>query len=431
MRKPTIIVGAGAAGLACARVLQERGLPFLLLESSDRVGGRLATDQHEGFALDRGFQILLTSYQEVRRWVNLSELNLGTFKSGALIRHGRELLEFPDPLKQPLKLLQTLRCPVGTLADRLRIGHYLLRLFVDQFSRRQSRRPLSQYAPTLSEILNPLWHIRAQARRGNGLLPQAGTAMDRLGWLGFSQDFVARFLQPFLSGVLLDEELSAPARFLDFLFGRFAAGSAALPAGGIQRVAEALARPLPAESLRLRSRVARIAADEVTLEGGETLQAAEVVLAVDRSSAARLLNEPVEAGFRGTCCTYFAAPRSPLPAAYLALNPNRESAVHHVAVPSDVALGYAPPGQSLISVTHVGHPEIAAEDTLEELSGWLSTAGWRLLRRYVLPEALPVPSDGQARLRSSGLVVCGDHVAAPSLEWALRSGRRAGEEIAL
>ena len=39
-----IIVGAGITGLSCARRLQEAGIPVRIIESSDRIGGRVKTD---------------------------------------------------------------------------------------------------------------------------------------------------------------------------------------------------------------------------------------------------------------------------------------------------------------------------------------------------------------------------------------------------
>lgn len=41
-------------------------MPFLLLEASDGVGGRVRTDVVDGFTLDRGFAIFLTSYPEAQ-----------------------------------------------------------------------------------------------------------------------------------------------------------------------------------------------------------------------------------------------------------------------------------------------------------------------------------------------------------------------------
>ncbi len=41
----TIVVGAGAAGLSAARILQRSGLTFRILEAKNRVGGRAFTDR--------------------------------------------------------------------------------------------------------------------------------------------------------------------------------------------------------------------------------------------------------------------------------------------------------------------------------------------------------------------------------------------------
>lgn len=49
-----VIVGAGAAGLACARRLRERGASCLLLEARERVGGRVHTVELGEFHVDLG-----------------------------------------------------------------------------------------------------------------------------------------------------------------------------------------------------------------------------------------------------------------------------------------------------------------------------------------------------------------------------------------
>jgi monoamine oxidase len=54
MRVEVAIIGAGAAGIAAARRLQDRGREVLLIEAVDRVGGRAHTVTVDGLALDMG-----------------------------------------------------------------------------------------------------------------------------------------------------------------------------------------------------------------------------------------------------------------------------------------------------------------------------------------------------------------------------------------
>ncbi len=84
-----VVVGAGLAGLACAQDLARAGVECVVLEASDGVGGRVRTDAVDGYLLDRGFQILLTAYPEVRRRLDLAALDLRTFEPGAVVRSGQ------------------------------------------------------------------------------------------------------------------------------------------------------------------------------------------------------------------------------------------------------------------------------------------------------------------------------------------------------
>src|SRR5579863_2774863 len=95
------IVGAGLAGLCCARELQARGVSFQILEASDGIGGRVRTDEVDGFLLDRGFQVLLTAYPEAKRSLDYSRLELKAFVPGALSWYAGRMNKLVNPWRTP------------------------------------------------------------------------------------------------------------------------------------------------------------------------------------------------------------------------------------------------------------------------------------------------------------------------------------------
>lgn len=52
--KTVIIIGAGISGLAAAKKLKDKGFSVIVLESQEKIGGRLRTDRSLGIAFDEG-----------------------------------------------------------------------------------------------------------------------------------------------------------------------------------------------------------------------------------------------------------------------------------------------------------------------------------------------------------------------------------------
>ena len=69
MKNP-IIIGAGVAGLVAAIELEKHGYSPIILEATDRIGGRVKTDNLNGYPADHGFQVLLTAYPEAQRYLD-------------------------------------------------------------------------------------------------------------------------------------------------------------------------------------------------------------------------------------------------------------------------------------------------------------------------------------------------------------------------
>src|SRR3954452_1975453 len=121
-RFDVIVAGGGLAGVAFARVLLQRGLHVKLLEASDAIGGRVRTDAVDGFLLDRGFQVLLTAYPEPHHQLRVDKLDLRRFDPGALVRFDGRFHRVVNPLRRPGLAWSTAFSPVGTIADKVRLG---------------------------------------------------------------------------------------------------------------------------------------------------------------------------------------------------------------------------------------------------------------------------------------------------------------------
>jgi phytoene dehydrogenase-like protein len=404
-----VIIGAGLAGLCCARTLHQAGIPFVLLEASDGVGGRVRTDRVDGFLLDRGFQVLQTAYPETRRVLDYSALKLKPFYPGALVYYDGRLHRVGDPLRHPGHLFSTIFSPIGTFADKLRVAR--LRWRVSQ----GSLEDLFQRPET-----STLTALKAQ---------------------GFSDSMIERFFRPFFSGVFFDPKLASSSRMFEFVFRMLAEDDTALPAKGIGAIPAQLAASLPEGNIRTDSPVAKVEEGKVVLASGEEVEGRKVVLATDGSETACLLGEEKPFVTVSCACLYFAAAKPPVAEPILVLDGENAGPVTNLAVASNVAPSYAPPGFSLIQATGVGNPKMADPDleskSREQLARWFGpeVGGWRLLRTYRIIRALPdqMPPTPNPLIQpvqvSPWLFVCGEYQSLSSIHWAMVSGRRAAEAI--
>ena len=408
MTHDVLIVGAGLSGLCCALKLQEEGVTCLLLEASDGVGGRIRTDEHDGFRLDRGFQIFLTSYPEARRLLDYHALELRPFLPGAVVRFNGKFYEMADPWRRPIAAVKSLFSPIGTPIDKLRVAGLRSRSLKGTIEER-FRDP---------EI----------------------TSLQLLREAGFSPSMIDRFFRPFLGGIFLDSELNTSSRMLHFVFRMFSLGKACLPAEGMEAIPRQLASKLLPDSIRLGAKVLSIRPGSVTLASGELLTAKSVVLAVEGCTATELLGDTISSAGQCTTCLYFAAPSSPINRPILVLNGDGKGPINNLCVPTDAADTYGPKGKSLVSVTVLGTNNDANRllaDVRQQLYEWYGNAvkDWRHLRTYSIPYALPAQAppalieptrDVRWQL---GIYVCGDHRDNASIQGAMVSGRRAADAV--
>ncbi len=409
MNPEVIVVGAGISGLVAAVELQRRGLSVQVVEASDDIGGRVCTDEVDGFLLDRGFQVLLTAYPEARRCLNFEALELRQFEPGAIVRHDGRFHIVSDPIRQPRKILSATFSPIGTFDDKLLI------------------------AKLRGEVLN--------AEIDEVLSAPEIPTISALREFGFSDKIIERFFRPFLGGIFLDPELATSDRMFRFVYRMFAQGMAAIPNAGMQAIPRQLASHLSQECIRTNAPVQHVWPGGVRLQSGEELFAGAVVVACDPVHAARLLPQTgIRTAMRGVRCLYFAAADAPVGDRYLVLNGDGEGPINNLCIPSVIAPGYAPRGCHLVSVT-VLHASLSEDhlirDVREQLVHWFGEQvnGWEYLRTYHIENALPDQSLEQGGVAMSavraeaGVYFCGDHCGTASLNGAMLAGRRAADAV--
>lgn len=418
------VVGAGLAGLRAAGLLAGSGVEVVLLEASDGVGGRVRTDAVGGFLCDRGFQVLLEAYPEAVEALDYAALDLRRFEAGALVRVDGRFARVADPVREPRSVLSTLRAPIGTLADKTRIGVLRQRAC----------------AGTLEE----LW-----AR------PET-TTLERLRAIGFSGRMIDTFFRPFLGGIQLDPTLATSSRELEFVFRMFATGPVSVPAAGMGALTAQLAAVLPAGALRLEATVARLEGTTAVLADGERVESDAVVVATEGPSAAQLLEEIDPPAGHGVTNVLLAAPEPLVGAPILVLDGEGTGPVNSVAELSAVAPSYAPSGRTLVSVAVLegGDPgwqqgsatpadgseapdPALLDPLLAQLRRWYGPVADRLehVRTYRIPHAQPdqappaLAEPARPVRLDGGRYVCGDHRQDASINGALASGRRAAEAV--
>ncbi len=409
----TIIVGAGLAGLTCAKVLSERGAEVVVFEASDGVGGRVRTEELDGFLLDRGFQVYFTSYQVSKRHLDHGALDFRVFDPGAIVHRGRERTTLSDPLRDPKALVPTPLSGAATLGDKLRTPKVVASAFPDGA-------------------------ISAGEEDGGS----DTTTLEYLRASGLSELYIESFFRPFYGGVLLNRELTTSARILRFTLRMLATGRTVVPARGMREIPKQLASHLPHDAVRLNSPVEALLreGDRVTgiRAGGEEHEADAVVVATDAPTTGKLTGEAVPEGCVGEVCLYYET--SGLGSGRkILLNADDEVFVNNAVEINNISEEYAPPGRHLlyaVTLTGLDLPdETLYRRGIEDLSRWYPDADFRPLGLRRIPYGQFAQPPGiherlpENRTATPGLVLAGEYTEDSSINGSMLSGERAAGAV--
>jgi len=395
MSTPKIyIIGAGVSGLTCAIELERAGYSPTIIESTDRVGGRLKTDIVDGIPLDRGFQVLLTEYPAARRYLDAGALDLKKFRPGAVIIKDGKQKRFGDFIRDRSFFPATLVSPHGSLKDKF--NTYLLT------KRLKSKRitDLFDHSP--------------------------GSTMKYLRSKGFSEQMINEFFVPFYGGIFLEKELTTPASMFAFTLKMLSIGHAAIPALGIEEVARQLKSKLNNTEFIFETPVSHVRTGEVILENEEVFKTDAVIWTCPPKDL-----EP-ELKWRSCSTHYFYTDKSILNDNIIALLPDAASvnSIHYVT-----DLMGRNTDKHVLSATVVGQSDALLDDVISDLRTHCKIDTLDHISTSRIEHALPhltmavyAPQQDVTRMMP-GVYRAGDVMANASLNAAMESGRVAAKTL--
>ena len=395
------IIGGGVSGLVAAQVLENHGLSPVIIDANDRVGGRLKTDAFRGFQLDRGFQVLLSSYSAAKKYLDYKSLNLQKLKAGSCVFAGGKQYFFGDPLRDMSLFMPTLFSPLGTLSDKLKIAKLNFHL----------------QKKTIDKIFKD----------------REITTKEYLTSIGFSKNIIKNFFTPFFSGIYLESELNTSSRMFEFVFKMFGEGLALLPKGGIEEISKQLKNKLKKTKILFNTVVSEVKDKEIILSDGKKIKTHYAIVAAEPSNLVRgLKNQKVE--WKSCQNLYFTCSKRVYEKAFIGLVSNQECLINNIFYPTSIPTSKKGKDE-LISVTVVKDHGLTEKELIErvknELKKECKIEGVNFLKLYNIPKALPKLNNLQYDITPSetklkdGIFLAGDLLLNGSLNAAILAGEKA------
>ena len=399
------IVGAGVSGLVAAQVLENKGYHPIILEASNRAGGRVKTDIKKGFQLDHGFQVLLSSYPAAQKYLDFKALKLQELKSGAVIfKNGKQQI-IGDPLRDISTLFSTLFSGIGTLSDKFKIFKLNLKLKNKSIEAIFSSNEISTKA-YLQEF-------------------------------GFSSQIIAQFFTPFFTGIFLENELTTSSRMFEFVFKMFGEGLAVIPKGGMEEISKQLVSNLKNTTFQYNTQVTSVSDKEIILHTEDKLVSTATIIATDASKLVK--NAPSKNLTWKSCQTlYFTANKRVIEKPMIGLVSKEDSLINNIFYHTSVAT-HSNNTEELLSVTVVKEHQLSEEQLIATVTKQLKEECHidtiTFLEIYSIKRALPdlknikyevSPSETQL---SSSIFLAGDVQLNGSLNAAMIAGEKAALQV--
>ena len=399
------IVGAGVSGLVTAQVLENKGYHPIILEASDRAGGRVKTDIKKGFQLDHGFQVLLSSYPAAQKYLDFKALKLQKLKPGAVIfKKGKQQI-IGDPLRNLSLLIPTLFSEIGTVNDKLKIL---------ALNRRLKKKSIQ--------------NIFAEKEQ---------TTISYLENIGFSETIITDFFIPFFSGIFLENKLDTSSRMFEFVYKMFGEGNAALPKDGIQAIPKQLFEKLKNTTCVFNTKVKSVENGSIILESGEIIKSNFTIIATQASGLVSNLKN--QATLWKSCDTlYFEVAKREIKKPLIGLIAMHNALINNIFYHTSLQTS-ATATKELLSVTVIDRQNLTNKQLVtgvqKELKELCNIDSCTFIKQYNIPMALPNLQDilyemlpSETRLTET-IFLAGDTQLNGSLNAAMIAGERAALEV--
>jgi protoporphyrinogen oxidase len=399
------IIGAGVSGLVASKVLEDHGYKSMIIEATDRVGGRVKTDVIDGYQLDHGFQVLLTAYPSAQKYLNFDALELQHFLPGAAIFSDGNQKTIGDPLRDISLFFPTLFSGIGKFSDKLKI------LKLNSLLKKT----------TLAEIFDK----------------SEKTTLQYLIDFGFSKEIIFKFFKPFFSGIFLEPELETSSRMFEFVYKMFGEGFATLPKGGIEAIPKQLKSNLKHSKFQFNTKVKSVEDGKIILDNGTELESDFTIIATESSKLVGNLKKK-ETKWKSCDTLYFETNTMTIRKPIIGLIAESDALINNIFYHSSI-LSKSTGRKQLLSVTVVKQHNLSKEAlkirVQKELQDYCGIDSCIFIKHYAIPNALPdlegikyemLPAEIEL---TNSIFLAGDTQLNGSLNAAMISGEKAALNV--
>lgn len=395
-----IILGAGPAGLACALKCQQLGREYLLIEGSNRIGGRLGSLYEDGYIFDLGFQVYNSAYVNTNRLLDLDELNLKYFKPGAAVHYGNSFQIVSDPLRDISKVFSTIFSNITTVSDKLKI----------------------------LSLKNSLSNYNIEEDKTDDI-----TTLRFLKQYGFSEKMIDNFFIPFFSGIFHEKTLDTSSKFFKYVFSNFNNGLASLPEKGMQVIPEQLMSKIDIERVMMEKTAINLDdGNKVIFDDGDIIKGENIILTGESTTLA----EKIKYEYNEVNTIYFTTENEIENGDYIHLYPE-DDLINNIAIPSSISSAYSNGHSHLISITILEY-DCSDVELIKKIRKRLSNyyggepGSYDFLRTFSISKATikqPVGHFERKKIVKNGLIIAGEQATNGSIEGAIISGLNAADQL--